>query len=48
MSFDHEQDRWVVLIGKRNYGLHCGEYFHLHPFRAMSVRVGYAVVCCDL
>ncbi|MCW2278902.1 DUF5348 domain-containing protein [Heliophilum fasciatum] len=30
MSFDREQDRWVVPIGNWNYGLHCGEYFQLH------------------
>lgn len=29
MSYDPEQDRWVVVLGNRRYGLHCGEYFHL-------------------
>lgn len=29
MSYDSDQERWVVDIGNRKYGLHCGEYFHL-------------------
>ncbi|AEF93203.1 hypothetical protein Desca_0653 [Desulfotomaculum nigrificans CO-1-SRB] len=29
MRYDSQQDRWVVVLGNREYGLHCGEYFQL-------------------
>lgn len=29
MRYDSQHDRWVVVLGNREYGLHCGEYFQL-------------------
>jgi len=29
MRYDSQQDRWVVVLGNREYGLYCGEYFQL-------------------
>ncbi|SHE84451.1 hypothetical protein SAMN02745133_01244 [Desulforamulus putei DSM 12395] len=29
MKYDPQQDRWVVVLGNREYGLHCGEYLEL-------------------
>lgn len=29
MSYDSEQERWIISLENRKYGLRCGEYFHI-------------------
>lgn len=29
MTYNYEQDRWIVDTGDYSYGLHCGEVFNL-------------------
>ncbi|WP_235241976.1 DUF5348 domain-containing protein [Paenibacillus alkaliterrae] len=30
MRFDKAQQRWIVALGGRDYGLHCGEILELY------------------
>lgn len=40
MKYDPQQDRWVVVMGHREYGLHCGEYF--------EIWIGKTSIACRL